>query len=548
MALKNDFLIKGIDFCVARKNVYTAYLELVKQDNEKKKQAKINKNRAKLDRTEAPLRLSLLSEDEMRAQIVDAPLAKYAKQLRMKYRVVREDVARKKAKALKANENADVTALDELLANTQKQHEDLVAARKAELDTFFDTEWAKREVNAEEITAELEKLAEANEKAQEDYIVKVEEAFAKRNENYSKLTDARVKLWQKIEDLLKVQYDKQQASRQKKLEERAREDREPDARDKMVASIEKSLADVNEKQAKAKAKIEIGFWRRVAKFLGRIRSLVKGASWATIEPLPEDVILRARDLSMHFGGLKAVEALDFDVKKGEIFGLIGPNGAGKTTVFNCITQFYKPTRGDLHFVTKEGKTISLTDYKVHDVILKGIARTFQNVEVVKEVTVLENMLIAGTRQYSSGLFTQMFHLPLLKKEERIVRAKADKVLNYMGLSLYRDRLAWGLPYGVLKRIEIARVLMCNPQLIILDEPAAGLNDTETVELAALIRKIRDDFDCTVLLVEHDMGLVMDVCDHICAISFGRKLAYGTPEEVQASKEVQEAYLGTGGND
>ena len=548
MALKNDFLIKGIDFCVARKNVYTAYLELVKQDNEKKKQAKIIKNRAKLDRAEAPLRLSLLSEDEMRAQIVDAPLAKYAKQLRMKYRVVREDVARKKAKALKANENADVTALDELLANTQKQHEDLVAARKAELDAFFDTEWAKREVNAEEITAELEKLAEANEKAQEDYIVKVEEAFAKRNEDYSKLTDARVKLWQKIEDLLKVQYDKQQASRQKKLEERAREDREPDARDKMVASIEKSLADVNEKQAKAKAKIEIGFWKRVAKFLGRIRSLVKGASWATIEPLPEDVILRARDLSMHFGGLKAVEALDFDVKKGEIFGLIGPNGAGKTTVFNCITQFYKPTRGDLHFVTKEGKTISLTDYKVHDVILKGIARTFQNVEVVKEVTVLENMLIAGTRQYSSGLFTQMFHLPLLRKEERIVRAKADKVLNYMGLSLYRDRLAWGLPYGVLKRIEIARVLMCNPQLIILDEPAAGLNDTETVELAALIRKIRDDFDCTVLLVEHDMGLVMDVCDHICAISFGRKLAYGTPEEVQASKEVQEAYLGTGGND
>ena len=548
MALKNDFLIKGIDFCVARKNVYTAYLELVKQDNEKKKQAKIIKNRAKLDRTEAPLRLSLLSEDEMRAQIVDAPLAKYAKQLRMKYRVVREDVARKKAKALKANENADVTALDELLANTQKQHEDLVAARKAELNTFFDTEWAKREVNAEEITAELEKLVEANAVAQEGFIARMDISFENRNENYTKLTDARVKIWQKAEDLLKAQYDKQQASRQKKLEERAREDREPDARDKMVASIEKSLADVNEKQAKAKAKIEIGFWKRVSKFLGRIRSLVKGASWATIEPLPEDVILRARDLSMHFGGLKAVEALDFDVKKGEIFGLIGPNGAGKTTVFNCITQFYKPTRGDLHFVTKEGKTISLTDYKVHDVILKGIARTFQNVEVVKEVTVLENMLIAGTRQYSSGLFTQMFHLPLLKKEERIVRAKADKVLNYMGLSLYRDRLAWGLPYGVLKRIEIARVLMCNPQLIILDEPAAGLNDSETVELAALIRKIRDDFDCTVLLVEHDMGLVMDVCDHICAISFGRKLAYGTPEEVQASKEVQEAYLGTGGND
>ena len=548
MALKNDFLIKGIDFCVARKNVYTAYLELFKQDNEKKKQAKINKNRAKLDRIEAPLRLSLLSEDEMRAQIVDAPLAKYAKQLRMKYRVVREDVARKKAKALKANENADVTALDELLANTQKQHEDLVVARKAELDTFFDTEWAKREVNAEEITAELEKLVEANAVAQEEFVAKMDVSFANRNENYTMLTNARLKIWQKAEDLLKAQYDKQQASRQKKMEERAREDREPDARDKMLASLDKSLADVNEKQSKAKAKIEIKFWKKIASFLGKIRSTVKGASWATIEPMPEDVILRARDLSMHFGGLKAVEALDFDVKKGEIFGLIGPNGAGKTTVFNCITQFYKPTRGDLHFVTKEGKTISLTDYKVHDVILKGIARTFQNVEVVKEVTVLENMLIAATRQYSSGLVTQMFHLPLLKKEERLIRAKADKILQYMGLSLYRDRLAWGLPYGILKRIEIARVLMCNPQLIILDEPAAGLNETETAELAALIRKIRDDFDCTILLVEHDMGLVMDVCDHICAISFGRKLAYGTPEEVQASKEVQEAYLGTGGND
>ncbi|MBO5982545.1 MAG: ABC transporter ATP-binding protein [Clostridia bacterium] len=250
---------------------------------------------------------------------------------------------------------------------------------------------------------------------------------------------------------------------------------------------------------------------------------------------------------MHFGGLKAVDELDFEVKRNEVFGLIGPNGAGKTTVFNCITQFYKPTKGELHFVTKEGKTVSLTDYKVHDVILKGIARTFQNVEVVKEVSVLDNMLIAATRQYSSTLFEQMFHLPILKREERLIRAKADKILAYMGLSIYRDRLAWGLPYGVLKRIEIARVLMCDPQLIILDEPAAGLNDTETRELADLIRKIRDDFDCTVLLVEHDMGRVMDVCDHICAISFGRKLAYGTPQEVQASKEVQEAYLGTGGN-
>jgi branched-chain amino acid transport system ATP-binding protein len=251
---------------------------------------------------------------------------------------------------------------------------------------------------------------------------------------------------------------------------------------------------------------------------------------------------------MYFGGLKAVDDLNFDVKKGEIFGLIGPNGAGKTTVFNCITQFYKPTAGELLFTAKDGKTISLTDYKVHDIVLRGIARTFQNIEVVKEVSVLDNLLIAATRNYSSNLLTQMIHLPLLKKEEKLITARADKVLKYMGLYGYRDRLAWGLPYGVLKRIEIARALMCNPQLIILDEPAAGLNESETADLAQLINKIRVDFGCTILLVEHDMSLVMNICDHICAISFGRKLAYGTPAEVQSSKEVQEAYLGSGGDE
>ena len=262
--------------------------------------------------------------------------------------------------------------------------------------------------------------------------------------------------------------------------------------------------------------------------------------------LPKDTILSIRGLKMYFGGLRAVDDLSFDVKRGEIFGLIGPNGAGKTTVFNCITQFYKPTAGELLFSAKEGETIALTDYKVHDIILKGIARTFQNIEVVKEVSVLDNLLIAATRSYTSSLWTQILHLPRLKREEKVIRARADKVLKYMDLASYRDRLAWGLPYGVLKRIEIARALMCNPQMIILDEPAAGLNESETKDLAELINKIRVDFGCTILLVEHDMGLVMNICDHICAISFGRKLAYGTPAEVQSSKEVQEAYLGVGG--
>lgn len=301
---------------------------------------------------------------------------------------------------------------------------------------------------------------------------------------------------------------------------------------------EKHAIAIEKEKAKLSAKME--------KLLARMKE--EKAKYITDKKLPQDVILSVKGLKMYFGGLKAVDDLDFDVKKGEIFGLIGPNGAGKTTVFNCITQFYKPTAGELLFENREGEVITLTDYKVHDIILNGIARTFQNVEVVKEVTVLENLLIAATRKYTSGLFTQMLHLPKLKREEKAMRAKADKVLKYMDLLAYRDRLCWGLPYGVLKRVEIARALMTNPQLIILDEPAAGLNESETTELANMINKIRKDYDCTILLVEHDMSLVMNVCDHICAISFGRKLAYGTPVEVQSNKQVQEAYLGVVGEE
>lgn len=260
--------------------------------------------------------------------------------------------------------------------------------------------------------------------------------------------------------------------------------------------------------------------------------------------LPDGVVLDVKDLCMYFGGVKAVDGLSFQVKKGEIFGLIGPNGAGKTTVFNCITQFYKPTAGSLMFENKSGQTIDLNNEKVHDVILQGIVRTFQNVEVIREVSVLENLLIAGHRQYTCSLASQALHLPILRKEEKVIRARAMEVLDFMGLTPYKDWYAMGLPYGVLKKIEIARTLMCDPQLIILDEPAAGLNDTETAELAKLIRRIQEKYKCTILLVEHDMGLVMDICDTVCAISFGKLLAIGTPAEVQADKGVQSAYLGT----
>lgn len=260
--------------------------------------------------------------------------------------------------------------------------------------------------------------------------------------------------------------------------------------------------------------------------------------------LPSDVILRLDRLTMEFGGLKAVNNLSFDVKKGEIFGLIGPNGAGKTTVFNCITQFYKPTGGLIYYRNREDKVIVLNKYQVHDVIKTGIVRTFQNVEVIYELSILDNLLIAAHTQYKSNIFAQMFNTKGVRQEEAVNRKKALKVLEYCGLLDKKDLPPVGLPYGVLKRIELARTLMAGASLIILDEPAAGLNDNETIELAQMIRRIRDEFNVTIFLVEHDMGLVMDICEHICAISFGKKLAYGTPQEIQANPVVQEAYLGT----
>ena len=267
------------------------------------------------------------------------------------------------------------------------------------------------------------------------------------------------------------------------------------------------------------------------------------ASLGSSHKLPDDVLLEVRGLKMYFGGLKAVDDLSFDVKKGEIFGLIGPNGAGKTTVFNCITRFYDATGGDMYFENKYGEVVDLRSFKVHDIILQGIGRTFQNIELVKEISVLDNLLIAATRYYKTGFFDHMIGVPALNKEEKMLRAKAERILKFMGLERYSAWYAMGLPYGILKKVEIARALMADAKLIIMDEPAAGLNDKETEELTETIRKIRDEFGVTILLVEHDMGLVMSVCDTVCAISFGQMLGIGTTEEIQRNKAVQEAYLG-----
>lgn len=259
--------------------------------------------------------------------------------------------------------------------------------------------------------------------------------------------------------------------------------------------------------------------------------------------IPEDVVLSIKDLSIQFGGLKAVDGLSFDIKQKEIFGLIGPNGAGKTTAFNCITQFYKPNTGTLLFRDNKKNVISLIETPVHKIIQHGLVRTFQNVELIKELSVLDNVLIGGHVDFKSGLFSEMFALKKVKIEEEMYRQKALEILRFLKIENYANLMAGAQPYGIQKKVELARTLMAEPTLIILDEPAAGLNDKETEDLAKMIDEIRHQYNCAILLVEHDMRLVMGICDRLCAISFGKMLAVGTGPEIQNNPKVQEAYLG-----
>jgi len=279
-------------------------------------------------------------------------------------------------------------------------------------------------------------------------------------------------------------------------------------------------------------------------------------------PLADGDILNIEHLAISFGGLKALDDISFSIHEKEVFGLIGPNGAGKTTVFNCVTQFYRPDDGQVWLrydparlhgkgvpeSSPEARTevINLVGHPTHTVIRYGLVRTFQNVEVIHELSLIDNVLIGGHIDFRATMAEQIFRLPRARREEKAFRAKAMRALEFMGIAGLADQLAGGQPYGVLKKLEMARTLMAEPALIILDEPAAGLNDTETEDLAATIRRVRDQYHCAVLLVEHDMRLVMNVCERICAISFGKFLALGTPAEIQQAPSVQEAYLGEHG--
>jgi branched-chain amino acid transport system ATP-binding protein len=248
--------------------------------------------------------------------------------------------------------------------------------------------------------------------------------------------------------------------------------------------------------------------------------------------------LRISDVVVRFGGLVALDGPSFDVDEGEICGLIGPNGAGKTTLFNCISRLYTPESGEIVW---DGEDVLRR--KPHEVAGLGIARTFQNLALVHGLTVRDNVLLGAHHRARAGLVGSALALPGVRGEERQLREEADDVLERLGLEAVAERPAAGLPYGTLKRIELARALFGHPRLLLLDEPASGLTHGEVAELAETIGELRDDLGLTVLLVEHHMGLVMRISDRVVVLDFGREIAAGTPAEVQRDEAVIRAYLG-----
>ena len=249
-------------------------------------------------------------------------------------------------------------------------------------------------------------------------------------------------------------------------------------------------------------------------------------------------ILKIDNITMRFGGVTAIDRLNFSINKGEIYGLIGPNGAGKTTIFNIITGNYKPTEGRVIF---DGEDI--TGVKPNKIVFKGIARTFQNIRLFKSMSVLDNILIGFHDRINYNYFEAIFRLPRFHKYEREIKKEAMEILEEFGIDKFANYEATSLSYGNQRKVEIARALATKPKLLLLDEPAAGMNPIETEELSKIIHKIKKDYNLTILLIEHDMKFVNNICDRVTVLDYGEKIFDGKPEDAIVDEKVVSAYLG-----
>ena len=249
-------------------------------------------------------------------------------------------------------------------------------------------------------------------------------------------------------------------------------------------------------------------------------------------------VLSFKDVTLKFGGITALNSVSFDVNPGELYAIIGPNGAGKTSIFNCISGIYRPTEGEVTYGTS-----SIPELRPDQVANLGIARTFQNIELFENMTVIDNILFGAHRQLEYGAISSLFYTKKVRNYEKEAREIAEDIIDFLEIEQYRYSYILSLPYGVQKRVELGRALAMNPDLVLLDEPAAGMNSEETEDIARFIIDLHEERNKTIILVDHDMNMVMDIAQRVMVLNFGEKLAEGTPKEIVSNENVIEAYLG-----